>query len=96
MIHFRKSKAGFIVSGIFFALAVAALAVHLYSVKTNVADSGESGIVLLPFCLPWIMMIPDSVLYSRWYGQLAYVIYLVFVAINALILYIIAGGLRFK
>lgn len=92
----QKSITGFIVAGIFVVLAIWALCWHLYSVKTNVADSGESSIVLLPFCLPWILMVPKSVAYSRLWGALAYVFYLLFVFINAFILYALAGGVRIR
>ena len=92
----KKSKNGFIIAGIFVALALAALFSHLYSAQTNPGDSGESGIVLLPFSAPWIFMIPQSVVYSEFWAHWVYVSYLVFVTINSFILYALTGGIRWK
>jgi len=92
----QKSKFAFIVAGIFIFLAVAALFMHLYSVRTNPGDSGESGIVMLPFSVPWILMVPSSVAYSRFWAYGVYSFYFACVSINALILYILTGGMRWR
>jgi len=93
---FQRSRLGFILAGIFVALAMAALFFHLYSVKTNAGDSGESAIVLLPFAAPWIFMVPKSVAYSKLWAYGAYVFYILCVLANAMILYILSGGLKLK
>ena len=93
---FQRSIAGFIIAGIFAVLAMAALISHLYSVKTNPGDSGESAIVLLPFASPWIFMVPKSVAYSKLWAYGAYVFYILCVIVNATILYILSGGLKIK
>ena len=54
----------------------------------NSADSGESGILLLPFAMPWVMWLP-----VEWLGLWAAVLC---VSLNALIVYCLAGGLRFR
>ena len=76
MPYLRKSKAGFIVAGLFVGLALLALASHLYSVNTNTGDSGESAIMLIPFMLPWISWIPAEVFNASGAVWLAYLMFL--------------------
>jgi hypothetical protein len=92
----QRSKSGFIVAAVFAGLALAALFLHLHSVKTNPGDSGESGIILLPFCSPWILMVPRSIVYSHLWAFLGYVSYILFVALNAFILYLLTGGVKWQ
>jgi len=75
-------------AGLFLALAIAVLAWIFYSSATNSADSGESGILLLPFAMPWITIMPRS-----WLGLTTG---LGAIGLNALILYLVFGGLRFS
>jgi hypothetical protein len=88
----QKSILGIIVTGIYLALALSALTFHLYSVKMNPGDSGESAIVMVPFCVPWIYFVPKAVAYSRWWSYGAYFYYLFSAGVNALILYCLSGG----
>ncbi len=94
MPHLRKSKAGFIVSGLFVGLALLALASHLYSVNTNTGDSGESAIVMIPFILPWILWIPAEITSGA--AWVAYLMFLLLVLLNGFLLYCLFGGLRMK
>jgi hypothetical protein len=82
----RISKWGFLASGLFLLLAAAVFGWIIYSASTNPGDSGESGILLLPFAMPWIMLIPQN-----W---LAPITGFGLIGLNALILYAIFGGLR--
>lgn len=77
-------------------LAVFALLTHLYSVKNNPGDSGESAIVMMPFCLPWIALVPKDVVYSKFWAYGAYFFYVVAAGTNALILYCVFGGWNLK
>ena len=96
MPYLRKSKAGFIVAGLFVGLALLALASHLYSVNTNTGDSGESAIMLIPFMLPWISWIPAEVFNASGAVWLAYLMFLLLVLLNGFLLYCLFGGLRMK
>ncbi len=82
------SRAGLLVSGLFLGLAAAVFAWVIYSATTNPADSGESGILLLPFATPWVMIMPQG-----WVGPLTGI---GAIFLNAMILYLLFGGLRFK
>ena len=84
----RLSPWGFAVAGLFL-LAVGTLFAWIFFIASkNPADSGESAIILLPFAMPWIMMIPSS-----WLGPF---VGLSCFLLNALILYFVFGGLRLK
>jgi len=84
----KCSRLGLITAGIFLSLAAAVFCRILLSAATNPADSGESGIMLLPFAMPWIMLMPQA-----WIGPLAG---LGAIILNALILFLLFGGLRFR
>ena len=84
----RWSPLGFTVSGIFVLLILAIFCWIFFVASKNPADSGESGILLLPFAMPWIMWLP-----VRWLGPIAG---FACMGLNALILYLLFGGLRPK
>ena len=84
----RFSKGGLLAAGLFLTLVIAVFAWVLYSATTNPADSGESGLLLLPFAMPWVAIMPQSWL-SATTGFGA-------IGLNASILYLIFGGLRFS
>ena len=52
----------------------------------NPADSGESGILLLPFAMPWIMWLP-----VHWLGLGAWI---ACILLNSFIIFCVLGGLR--
>ena len=81
----KWSLGGFLASGLFLLLAIAVFGWIFFVASKNPADSGESGILLLPFAMPWIMWLPVGVL-----GPLAG---LACIFLNALILYLLFGGL---
>jgi hypothetical protein len=85
---FKLSRGGAIAAGLFLAVATAIFAWIFFVASKNPADSGESGIILLPFLMPWISLIP-----SEWLGLW---IALGCTLLNAFILYCVFGGLRFR
>jgi hypothetical protein len=85
---FRRSTGGFLAAGLFLLAAGAVFAWIFFVASKNPADSGESGILLLPFAMPWISLVP-----GKWLG-LGVGMGCIF--LNALILYCLFGGLRFK
>jgi len=84
----RWSPLGFTVSGIFILLVLTIFCWIFFVASKNPADSGESGILLLPFAMPWIMWLP-----VRWLGPITGIACM---GLNALILYLVFGGLRPK
>ena len=86
-LRIKKSLAGFIAGGLFLSLAVGVFCWIFFVASKNPADSGESGILLLPFAMPWIMWLP-----VEWLGPLTG---LACIVLNALLLYLLFGGLRF-
>ena len=84
----QKSKTGLIVAGLFLFAFLGLLSWVFFIASKNPADSGESGILLLPFAMPWVMWLP-----VEWLGLWAAFLC---VSLNALILYGLFGGLRFK
>jgi hypothetical protein len=82
----RFSRAGALVAGAFLAAAAAVFAWIFFVASKNPADSGESGILLLPFAMPWITHVPTAWL-SPWLA-LGCVLW------NAFLLYCLFGGLR--
>jgi hypothetical protein len=85
-VKFRFSRGGFIAAGLFLLLFVVVFSWIYFIASKNPADSGESGILLLPFAMPWITLLPAHLA-----GLL---LAFVCVFINALILYFLFGGLR--
>lgn len=84
----QKSKTGFIAAGLFLFVFFALLAWVFFVASKNPADSGESGILLLPFGMPWVMWLP-----VEWLGPWSAILC---VSLNALILYCLFGGLRLR
>ncbi len=84
----RFSRGGAIVAGLFLALFIAAFAWIFFVASKNPADSGESGILLIFFAMPWIKLVPTSWL-GLWFAIGS-------VLLNALILYCLFGGLRLR
>ena len=86
--EFRRSGPGAIAAGVFL-FAFLALFAWIFFVASKIpADSGESGILLLPFAMPWVMWLPVEWL-GLWSAFLC-------VSLNTLIVYCLAGGLRFR
>ena len=83
---FKWSRNGIIATGLFLFLACLVLGWVILVASKNPADSGESGILLLPFAMPWIMIIPGN-----WLGPLSGLAAILF---NSLIIYCVFGGLR--
>ena len=84
----RLSRSGFAVSGLFLLLFAATFAWVFLVASKNPADSGESALLLLLFALPWINIIPQSMA-----GPL---VGIVCVFLNALILYLVFGGVHIR
>lgn len=84
----KKSKSGLIAAGLFLLLFASLLSWVFFIASRNPADSGESAILLLPFGMPWVMWFPVEWL-GPWMGFLC-------VAFNALVLYSVFGGVRFR
>lgn len=92
----RFSLRGLSVSAVFLLLAAAAYLQHVRSVGANPADSGESGILFFVFSLPWGLVtgIVVDLLHIRLSNDAPYVLVWAEVGLNALILYLMAGGVR--
>lgn len=88
MLILKRSKGGTVAATLFLFAAIAVFAWVFFVASKNPADSGESGILLLPFAMPWITSAP-----SHWVGPF---FALACILLNALILYCVFGGLRFK
>jgi len=84
----RFSKAGLAATGLFLLLAAGVFFWVFFVASKNPADSGESGILLLPFAMPWVIMMP-----TPWLDLLTGI---GSILLNALILYLLFGGLRFR
>jgi hypothetical protein len=83
----RRSKTGALASGLFLLAFLGLFAWVFLVASKNPADSGESGILLLPFAMPWVMWLPVD-----WLGLPAGV---ACVSLNAGLLYCLFGGLRY-
>ena len=85
-IVFRFSRGGAVAAGLLLGLFASGFAWVFFVASKNPADSGESAILLLPFAMPWISLVPHA-----WLGPL---VAIGCVVLNALILYCLFGGLR--
>lgn len=85
---FKLSRGGALAGGLFLLSAAGVFAWILLVASRNPADSGESGILLLPFAMPWVALIP-----AEWLGPWAG---FGCILANSLILYCVFGGLRFS
>lgn len=88
MITLKKSKSGLIAASAFLLPAVGIWGWLIYSASTNHADSGEGGILLIPFALPWLYMLPAD--------QNTLWLFPVYIFLNAFLIYCLLGGLRWK
>lgn len=84
----RRSRAGAIAAGLFLCAFLALFAWIFFVASKNPADSGESGILLLPFAMPWVNWLP-----VKWLGLGTG---LACVGLNAVLLYLVFGGLRWR
>ena len=73
------SKLGLVLGGGFLILAALVWAFHIYSVTHNAANSGESGILLLPFVFPWFFLV---------HGEISDSVMWLIVGFNSLLLYV--------
>ncbi len=96
MIYIEKSTTGRNFALGFILLAGLVFAAHLYGMKTGTAQSGESALWFSLFTLPWGGMFSKSFLESALWLRFAYPLSWSLVLLNALILYLISGGLRIK
>jgi len=93
-IGLKKSWPGFVAGGIYITAGIIALCWHLYSVSTNVADSGLSALYLYFLSKPWIDWVPNAFVYSGVWGWIVYPVALLFVSFNGFLLYILFGGMK--
>lgn len=84
----KRSGIGCASAAIFVVLFVGAFAWVFFVASQNPADSGESAILLLPFTMPWIFLVPDG-----WLGPLAGI---ACVGLNSFLVYLVFGGLRLR
>jgi len=94
MVRLRKSRAGAGVAGVFFSAAVALQAWLLVSAYTNAADSGEGGVLLFAFTLPWTLLVPEAILDAAWFDVIGPWLAWGMIALNGFLVYCVAGGLR--
>ena len=82
----QKSRTGFAAAGLFLLTFLGLLAWIFFVASKNPAGSGESGVLLLPFAMPWVMWLP-----VEWLGPWAAFLC---VLLNSLLIYLLFGGLR--
>ncbi|MGR9115724.1 MAG: SCO4225 family membrane protein [Gammaproteobacteria bacterium] len=87
-LQFKCSKLGIAVAGVYLLLVVCVFAWLLYRSTVNPADSGEGGVLLVFFALPWLIFVP--------HGLLGPGTAIACILLNALILFCMFGGLRFQ
>lgn len=91
MFRLKKSKVGMIIAVLYLLLAAGVFIAHLYSVNTNPGDSGESAIPFMLLTLPWLFIVPQSLMYAPAWAWLAYPLGWLFVVLNALALYYVVA-----
>jgi hypothetical protein len=96
MVGLRKSVLGASAAGVFLGAAIGIETWLLYSAYADPADSGEGGLLLLPFMLPWLMLVPDWALRAAWFDAVGPGLAWGMIFVNAFLLYCLAGGLRWK
>jgi hypothetical protein len=82
----KFSRGGALAAALFLFAAFAVFAWVFLAASKNQADTGESGILLLPFSMPWVTLLPGA-----WVGPL---VALGCILLNSLVLYCLFGGLR--
>ena len=85
-VEFRNSRGGWLAAGSYLLLVFGVFAWIFFVASKNPADSGESGLWLLPLAMPWISLVPTEWL-SLWFAIGCFLL-------NATILYCVFGGLR--
>ncbi|NJD90992.1 MAG: hypothetical protein FIA91_05680 [Geobacter sp.] len=88
----RLSKVGIIAALIFLFSFAASFTYLMESARTNPADSGEGGVLLLPFVSPWVFMIPESLMMSPIHDKLILPLMSFFALLNSILLYFLFGG----
>lgn len=83
---FKISKIAIVAASLYLLIAVAVFVAHLYSVKTNAGDSGESAIPLFMLSLPWIMLMSTFWQSGIW-AWLAYPVLWLCIGFNAVLIY---------
>lgn len=96
MLRMRRSRTGSVLAGGFLALAAGLQGWLLVSAAINPADSGEGGLLLLLFSAPWSLIVPNMLLEAGWFDALAPLVLWLMIGLNALLLYCLAGGVRFE
>ena len=82
----RNARGGWLAAGLYLLLVFGIFAWIFFVASKNPADSGESGIWLVPFAMPWISLVPTEWL-SLWFAFGCFLL-------NAFILYCVFGGVR--
>jgi len=82
----RRSKPGLIAASMYLLAFLTGLAWVFIAPTLNPGESGETGILLLPFLLPWIAIVPAGAL--GFWGAIG------IVGLNTLCVYLLFGGLR--
>ncbi|HSD43704.1 MAG TPA: hypothetical protein VLD36_17785 [Burkholderiales bacterium] len=90
----RLSRTGCALAITFLCIAGALFALHWHSFRTNPGDSGESALWFFLCTLPWAFLLPEALVSSPGWDDVAYYIGWAFVAWNAFLLYCIGGGIR--
>jgi hypothetical protein len=94
MVRLRKSLAAAGLAGAFLSAAIALQAWLLVSAYSNSADSGEGAMLLFAFTLPWTLLVPRSILDAAWFDAVGPWLAWGTIALNAFLLYCLAGGVR--
>jgi hypothetical protein len=89
----RKSRTGLIASGLFLLAFLGLFSWVFFVASKNPADSGESGILLLPFAMPWVIWLPVEWLPVEWLGPWAGFLCAL---LNSILIYLLFGGLRWN
>ena len=85
-LQFKISTFGFVMAGLYLLLVLAVIGWLFYSASTNPADSGEGGVLIVFLAMPWISLLPSSLI-SPWTA-------LGSILLNGLLIYCIFGGVR--
>ena len=94
MIRLQNSRIGRVVAGAFLGAALALFGLHVVAMKTNPADWGESAFWFFLLTLPWPYLLPETLVDAPWWDRVAYAASWLLVAVNAFLIYCVAGGLR--
>ena len=82
------SKSGLTIAVLYFVIFVVVYSYLQYSARTNPGDSGEGGIYLVPFVLPWYLLVPDS----HFRESFATPLHCISALLNSIIIYLLCGG----